>query len=230
MTRDRIATLLFEDVPQDPSLADPLPASPLPLFGRWLEEAKAGRVQPNPDAFCLATVDPDGRPSARMLLCRGYLPDPGCIVFYTNRRSRKGAAMAPGSYATAVFHWDALARQVRLEGPVLFSPEDESDAYFAGRPRPGQLSAWASEQSAPIASRVDLLARLHEVEQRFGAEAGAPVPRPGHWGGYRLYIEAMELWVGSAGRAHDRGLWTRTLRRDGELYRGGEWAVTRLQP
>lgn len=230
MSCDRINTMLFEDCPQDSSLTDPLPESPLPTFERWIEEAERGPAQPNPQSICVATVDPDGRASARMVLCRGFAADPGYIVFYTNRASRKGDALRAGTYAAVVFHWDTLARQVRIEGPVLPSPDAESDAYFAQRPRAGQISAWASDQSMPIDSRVALMEKLRAAEDRFDARAGSPVPRPPHWGGYRIYIEAMELWVGSAGRAHDRGLWTRRLSRDESGYRGGPWQVVRLQP
>lgn len=230
MSEHRSAVSSFEDLPTDPSLADPLPDSPLPLLERWLAEAETRQVQPNPQAITLATVDPDGRPSARMLLCRGFAADPGYLVFYTNRASRKADALRPGAYVAVVFHWDALARQVRIEGPAVPSPDAESDAYFATRPRPAQISAWASEQSAPIASRAALLERLRDAECRFGASGPVPVPRPPFWGGYRVYFEAVELWVGSAGRAHDRGLWTRTLRRTDDGYRGGPWTVQRLQP
>jgi pyridoxamine 5'-phosphate oxidase len=223
------ASALFEDLPKDASLADPLPATPWPTFERWLREAETAAMQINPTAITVATVDVDGRPTARMVLCRGQREDPGYIVFYTNRNSRKAWGLCPGAYAAVVFHWDALSRQVRIEGPVLPSPDDESDAYFAGRPRSGQISAWASDQSAPIAARAELLARLAAAERRFGA-SGEPVPRPPYWGGYRVYVESMELWVGSAGRAHDRGYWTRRLARTEGGYRGGPWRVERLQP
>ncbi|MGE0385856.1 MAG: pyridoxamine 5'-phosphate oxidase [Gammaproteobacteria bacterium] len=220
---------LFEDLPTDPSLADPLPPEPFGLFSRWLAEAEAAAQQPNPTVITVATVDPDGRPSARQVLCRGFDPQAGTIVFYTNRDSRKGDALRPGAYAAVVFHWDAVARQVRIEGPVLPSPDAESDAYFAQRPRPAQISAWASAQSAPIASRAALLEKLAQCEQRFGVD-GAPVPRPPNWGGYRVYVESIELWVGSLGRAHDRALWRRRLSREADGYRGGDWQVARLQP
>ncbi len=228
---DRLRTMLFEDFPADTSLADPLPAEPFALLGHWLTEAQQQQVQPNPDAITLATVDPDGRPTARMLLCRGFEPDPGYVVFYTNRRSRKGLALRPHGYAAIVFHWDTLGRQVRLEGPVVHAPDEESDAYFAQRPRASQLSAWASDQSETIGSRLELLDKLRAVEDRYGHDGPAPVPRPPHWGGYRLYIESVELWVGSLGRAHDRGEWSRTLAKGADgFYTGGPWRVRRLQP
>jgi len=218
----------FEELPTDPSLADPMPPSPLPLLERWLAEARARRVQRNPTAMVLATADADGTPSARVVLCRGFDPERGFLVFYSNRESAKGADLSARPRAAAVFHWDALERQARVAGPVGLSPDAESDAYFAGRPRLSQLAAWASEQSRSVASRRELLELLDRSARRF---EGEPVPRPPFWGGYRLHAERVELWVGSRGRAHDRGLWTRELRDDGAGgLRGGPWSVRRLQP
>lgn len=230
--------MTFQEVPSDPSLADPLPASPFETLERWLDEARAGAVQRNPAAMTVATVSPDGRPSLRVVLCRGFEPDPGYVVFYTSYASRKGRELAGRPYAAATFHWDALQRQARLEGPVVRSPEAESDAYFAGRPRPAQISAWASAQSEPIASREALLEKLRAVEERFGG-AGPdrlptsglpPLPRPPDWGGYRLHAQRIELWVGSEGRAHDRARWERALVPEGDGFRGSAWTVSRLQP
>jgi len=220
----------FEEVPKDPSLADPLPEEPLALLGRWLDEARSGGVQRNPGAMALATTDSDGRPSLRTVLCRGFDAEAGFVVFYTNRRSQKGRELAAQPRAAAQLHWDSLQRQARLEGPVAPSPDEESDAYFASRPRLAQIAAWASDQSEPVASRQALLGRLGETGERFGGDAGPPIPRPSHWGGYRLFFERVELWVGSEGRAHDRGRWERALRPDGRGFAGGPWSVTRLQP
>lgn len=220
----------FEDTPADPSLADPLPGEPMALFARWLAEAERDHVQPNPQALTVASVGADGRPSARVVLCRGFDAEAGFVVFYSNRNSRKGAELAPHAPVAAVMHWDTLARQVRLEGRVVLSPEAESDAYFARRPRLAQISAWASEQSQPIASRAALLTRHAEFDQRWGISGDSPIARPPHWGGYRIWIERLELWVGSAGRCHDRGQWTRVLTPEGDGYRGGDWQVRRLQP
>ena len=225
--------MAFEEIPSDPSLADPLPDEPLALLGRWLEEARNGRVQPNPTAMALATAGEDGRPSLRSVLCRGFDAEAGFLVFYTNRRSRKGRELAARPRAAAHFHWDTLERQVRLEGPVGLSPDAESDAYFASRPRPAQIAAWSSEQSEPVESRAALLEQIAVSEARFGGFGGegeAPVPRPPHWGGYRLYPERIELWVGSKGRAHDRALWERKLEARGDGWAGGPWSVKRLQP
>lgn len=220
---------MFEDLPTDPSLADPLPASPLPLLARWLDEAVTARPTRNPLALSLATVGLDGRPRLRVVLCRGFEPDPGHVVFYTNRDSDKGRELAAHPFAAATFHWDGMQRQVRIEGPVVVSPEAESDAYFASRPRPSQIAAWASAQSRPIASRQALLDRLDAETGRHGGPSGPAVPRPPHWGGYRLCFERIEFWVGSEGRAHDRARYVRHLARDGRVV-DPAWTVERLQP
>jgi pyridoxamine 5'-phosphate oxidase len=218
----------FEDLPKDPSLADPLPASPLELMGRWIAEAREAKFRRNPTAMTFATIGVDGRPSARMVLCRGYDEREGFVVFYTDRRSGKGLELEANPYGAAIFHWDTLQRQIRLEGPVVLSPEHESDAYFGSRPRLSQIAAWASQQSQPLESRQALLNKLAVEEERF--DNVSEIPRPPYWGGYRLYIEKAELWVGSEGRAHDRGLWTRRLTAAGEGFTGGKWSVGRLQP
>jgi pyridoxamine 5'-phosphate oxidase len=214
-----VTELRFDDLPADPSLADPLPGSPFVILARWLDEARNARATPNPDAIALATAGADGRPSLRMVLCRGFDAEDGSIVWYTNRRSRKGRDLAARPFASATFFWDAPQRQARLEGLVELATDAESDAYFASRPRNAQISAWASDQSEPIASREALLAKLRETEARLAHLD--PVPRPPHWGGYRLRADRVELWVGSAGRAHDRVRFERTP---------SGWNATRLQP
>jgi len=221
----------FEALPRDPSLADPLPDSPWALLARWLDEAREGSGMRNPDAMTVATVDADGAPRARVVLCRGFDAERGELTFYTNRRSAKGRELAAHPAATAVFHWDALSRQARIGGPVRWASDAVSDAYFAGRPRVSQIAAWASEQSEPLASREALLAQLAETAARFGGlEAGDPVPRPPHWGGYVLVAERVELWVGSEGRAHDRAEWRRELPDPAAPVLPTRWRVARLQP
>jgi pyridoxamine 5'-phosphate oxidase len=229
----------------DQSLPDPLPADPLAIFKAWFDEAATKRVQPNPNAMSLATIDPDGTPSVRMVLCKEIDLRRGFLVFYTNYRGRKGRALAANPRAAVAFHWDALDRQVRIEGPVTQSPAGESDAYFAGRPLISRLAAWASDQSEPIVSRAALRARLRSVEERFGVRAPDPmhpdersataVPRPAHWGGMRLWAARVELWVGGTGRLHDRAGWNRALEpsmEDGApgFVAKGIWKGTRLQP
>lgn len=218
----------FEELPRDPSLADPLPSSPLDLIERWLDEATRQNISRNPTAMTVATVDDQGLPSARMVICRGYDARQGFVVFYTDRRSRKGRELSARPRGAAVFHWDPLQRQIRLEGPVVQSPEEESDRYFQSRARLSQIAAWASHQSEPLESRGALLSCLAAQEKRF--EKSPEIPRPPYWGGYRLFIKSAELWVGSEGRAHDRALWTRELTPVTGGYVGGGWSVTRLQP
>jgi pyridoxamine 5'-phosphate oxidase len=212
---------------RDTSLTDPLDPDPAPLLQRWLDEAIQGRVQINPTAMSLATVDPDGHASLRMVICRGFDFERGVFTFYTDRNSPKGAALRAHPFAAAMFHWDAVGRQVRLEGPIGLAPDAESDAYFGSRPREAQIAAWSSDQSEPIESRAAIVERLERNAERFG---DAEIPRPPHWGGYRLWAERVELWVGQPGRVHDRALWTRELTRNGDEWTGAEWRVVRLQP
>jgi pyridoxamine 5'-phosphate oxidase len=219
---------------QNDFLPEPLDHEPWRLFREWFETARTGNVQPNPDAMVVATVSADGNPSARVVLCRGFVPDPGYIVFYTNYQSRKGQELAAKPRAAAVIHWDTLHRQVRIEGPVVKSPDAESDAYFAQRPLVNRLSAWASQQSQPLASRQALVDAVVSVAQRFGIDPNATsgvVPRPPHWGGYRLWPDRIELWVEGPNRTHDRAVWTRTLQQqDSFAFAGSTWSATRLNP
>ena len=207
----------------------PLPPNPLVVTLDWLAEAQASRLQPNPNAMTLATSTPDGRPSARVVLCKDIMPQPGYVTFYTNYHSRKGEELAANPRAAVVFHWDALGRQVRIEGPVSRVPAADSDAYFASRGRESRVGAWTSAQSRPLDSRATLLTQLAQQTQRFAAETH--VPRPPHWGGLRLWAEAVELWVDGEARIHDRARWTRELRADGaDGFTPGPWSVTRLYP
>lgn len=227
------------------ALTDPLPADPMVVFKAWFDLAHARKVQPNPNAFTLASVDKQGRPSARIVLCKGIDLASGHIVFYTNYKGRKGRELSAHPYGAAVFHWDVLDKQVRIEGPVVASPAAESDAYFASRPWLSRIGAWVSEQSEPIASRAALEAKLDATMRRFGLDPANPppkdarleIPRPAHWGGFRLHAERVELWCAGAGRLHDRGAWTRTLRPGGggggdrpAFVAAGGWTVMRLQP
>ncbi len=189
---------------------------PLHEFGRWFEQASQTNL-PNPNAMTLALVDPDGRPSARIVLLKG-INEHGA-VFFTNRAGRKGVAIEANPRAALLFHWDMLDRQVRIEGEVTALPDAESDAYFATRPRASQIGAWASRQSEPVASRVELDAAVTEVEARF---ADQDVPRPPYWGGYRVSLESIEFWQGHRHRLHDRVVYTRDA--------NGKWSVQRLFP
>jgi pyridoxamine 5'-phosphate oxidase len=222
-------------------LPDPLPAEPLVTVKEWLTEAFAARSQPNPNAMVLATSSADGRPAARVVLAKDIVPSPGFVVFYTNYQSAKGMQLRANPRAAAVIHWDAMHRQVRIEGPVTLAPEADSDRYFASRTWTKRIAAWASAQSQPLASRAVLLESVADTARRFGTPLpGAPgadesrdhaVPRPPHWGGYRLWAEAVELWVEGDARVHDRARWVRALTADGHgAFTAGAWTVTRLQP
>jgi len=204
-----------------------LPDDPMPLFEEWFELARREGLQPNPDSMALATTTPDGRPSVRIVLCKKVVVDPGYVVFFTNYDSRKGRELAGNPRAAVVLHWDALSRQVRLEGPVLRSPDGESDEYFASRALDSRIGAWASRQSEPLASRTTLLKQVAAAAARFGAH----VPRPPHWGGYRLWPDSVELWIEGPFRVHDRARWTRSLEPgDAHALRPGAWSATRLYP
>lgn len=193
------------------------PAEPLATCQAWFQEAETMGFA-NPNAMTLATVDAQGRPHARIVLLRGF--DARGAVFFTNRQSDKGSQLAANAHAALLFHWDRepIGRQIRIEGAVTFASDAESDAYWNGRPRESQLNAWASQQSRPVESRAALQRAQAELEKKF---AGAPIPRPAHWGGYRVSLERIELWQGDKYRLHDRIVYTRS---------GGGWSIERLSP
>jgi pyridoxamine 5'-phosphate oxidase len=189
---------------------------PVTLFSRWLDEAVAAGVH-EPNAMALATATPDGRPSSRIVLLKGF--DARGLVFFTGYGSRKGRELAANPRAAATMLWHPLQRQVRVEGRVAQVSAAESDAYFASRPRSSQIGAVASPQSQPIDGRAVLEQRVEQAEHQF---AGRDVERPDTWGGYRVAIESIEFWQGRVGRLHDRLRFTRTA--------GGDWARERLAP
>lgn len=176
---------------------------PFVLFASWFEEARAGEVN-DPDAMALATADTRGRPSVRMVLLKGHGPDG--FTFYTNADSRKGAELAAHPHAALLFHWKSLRRQVRIEGPVTEVGGAEADAYFASRSRDSQIGAHASLQSRPLDSRETFEARVANAAEQF---AGRPVPRPGHWHGFRVVPRRIEFWSDGEHRLHHRRLFVR---------------------
>ena len=195
------------------SEADP---DPLKQFDAWFDEAVKANL-PQPDAMALATVGADGRPAVRMVLLKGF--GPRGFVFYTNYESRKGRELAENPRVAACLWWEQLDRQVRIAGSVEKMPPEESDAYFQTRPRDSQLAAWTSRQSEAIDNRAVLELRLHELEAQYRDK---PVPRPPHWGGYRITPTTIEFWQGRQQRLHDRLRYRR-----GE---DGKWVLERLAP
>ncbi len=200
-----------------------LAADPVELFAEWFELARE-RV-PLAEAVCLATVDAAGDPDARMVLLKGF--DERGFRFFTNEESAKGSQLAGHPRATLVFFWRELDRQVRLRGAVERASPEDADEYFAGRPRESMIGAWASPQSRPLADRGELERLVAEVEERFGADG--EVPRPGHWGGYRVVPESVEFWQGQVGRLHDRFRYLREADGGDGGERGG-WRSERLAP
>ena len=192
-----------------------LRGDPIELFAAWFDRALA--EVPMAESVCLATVDGDGAPDARMVLLKGF--DERGFRFFTNEQSVKGEQLAGHPAAALVLYWRELDRQVRIRGPVERLDPDESDDYFASRPRESRIGAWASPQSRPLVDRDELERRVADIEARY---AGADVPRPPHWGGFRVVPTEIEFWQGQVGRLHDRFRYER-----GE---DGGWTWTRLAP
>ncbi len=208
----------------------------------WIKEAIAGQVQRNPASMTLVTVDDASSPSARVVLCKEFVPDPGYLVIHTNYNSRKVKELEQCANVAAVFHWDALGRQIRIEGQAVRSPETESDAYFKTRHWGSQLGAWGSDQSAELESREALLQQLRKRAADLGLSVSddlqsltsskqPTIGRPAHWGGIRIWASAIELWIEGKDRIHDRGAWIRDLSRASEYeFNVTPWVGRRLQP
>ncbi len=173
-------------------------------------------VVPEPSAMVLATVSAEGRPSARVVLLKGF--DDRGFVFFTNLESRKGRELQANSFAALCFHWPPLEQQVRIEGRVVSVTDAEADAYFASRPRGAQIGAWASRQSQVLTTREELEARVRSFEAKF---AGGDVPRPPFWSGFRVIPERMEFWQSRASRLHDRTVY---------VPQNGAWIMEKLYP
>ncbi len=190
--------------------------NPFRQFDAWFAQAVDAQL-PEPNTMTLATVDSRGRPSARIVLIK--VVDERGFVFFTNYESRKGHELAQNPFASLLFYWIELERQVRIEGTVVKTSEAESDQYFHSRPLGSRIGAWASEQSQVIESRAVLETREKEISAQYG---DLP-PRPPHWGGYRLVPDAIEFWQGRPSRLHDRLLYTRSAD-------SSDWQIARLSP
>jgi len=200
-------------------LPRPAPADPLPLAERWLADA-AARIDRNPWAMALATASAAGQPSVRYVLLKSLSVTEGFVVFYTNYGSRKAAELDATGRAAGALYWPDAGRQLRFEGRIERSPDAESDAYFASRPRLSQLNAWASSQSRPIESPDLMQHKLSDQERAFtGADK---LPRPPGWGGYRLLLTAIEFWLEGADSFPDRLRYERSADR--------HWSSHWLQP
>lgn len=193
------------------------PLRPIDLFQEWLEAAVAADIV-EPNGMAVATATPDGYPSVRIVLLKRY--DEKGFIFFTNYLSRKGQEIAANPHAAATFWWTALERQVRIEGKIEKLAAAESDAYFQSRPRGSRLGAWASPQSDVISDREKLEEKLATLHQQYSEET--PIPRPDHWGGYRLKPRVIEFWQGRPNRLHDRLQF--------RLTENGEWQRSRLAP
>lgn len=193
---------------------DSIRKDPFEQFGLWMDDAlKGGFLEPT--ALVLSTVSPEGRPSSRVLLLKGF--DARGFVFYSNYDSRKGMELKQNPFACMVIFWDRFDRQVRIEGKIEQIEPEQSDEYFASRPYTSRLGAWASKQSRPLKSRFTLIKDVAKLMVKYPVN----VPRPPHWGGYRLVPDAFEFWQGRESRLHDRFRFT---------LAGNKWEIERLSP
>ncbi len=216
MTMDRTIADLRKDYTLQGLSETEVNPNPFIQFKQWFDQALSAQL-PEPNAMTIATTTPDGSPSARMVLLKDF--DERGFVFFTNYNSRKGQELAENPQAALVFWWAELERQVRIVGRVEKTSEAESDQYFYSRPANSRLGAWASDQSAVIASREVLEQQMQELQSKYENQE---IPRPPHWGGLRVIPTEIEFWQGRSSRLHDRLLYTR--------LDDNSWKIQRLSP
>ncbi|MBT5136559.1 MAG: pyridoxamine 5'-phosphate oxidase [Phycisphaerae bacterium] len=192
------------------------PTTPIDSMQEWFDEANMLRPTPNPLAMAVSTVDTKGAPSSRMVLLKGF--DACGAVFYTNYNSDKASDIQENDQVSLLFHWDDMQRQIRIQGCATKVSQEDSDEYFSTRAKLSQAGAWASEQSQPLKNRTLLMAKVAALTTKW---VGRQIPRPEHWGGYRVSLDTVELWQGHDGRLHDRIRYACT---------DGKWSWDRLQP
>ena len=221
------------------SFSSQIPKDPLPIVHAWMKEAENKKTQPHPNAITIASADVSGKPSARVLLIKDLSLKEGYIVFHTHYGSRKSLEFIDNPWAAGVIHWDHLGRQIRFEGLITKSPDDESNAYFATRDWRSQLNAWTSEQSQPISDYKQLLDRANRQAKKMnlpkidstGPDKDFSVQRPPFWGGFRMWFCSIEFWIARSARFHERIQYKRSLKKDddgGPVT--GPWHHQRLQP
>ena len=218
-------------------LSQSMTQNPLLLLQSWLNEAMELDLQPNPHTMAIATSNSQGLPNVRMVLCKEINTEEGYVVFYTNYNSVKSMEIKENPKCSALFHWDKLGYQIRIRGEILQSPNEENDAYFATRSLGSQVGAWASDQSNPVENRQALDDQFQQILDRFNLTNESitrneqKIPRPPHWGGYRLWIEEVEFWLNRKDRLHDRLHFKRSLTISSKgIETGDNWTVKRLQP
>jgi len=218
-------------------LSQSMTQNPLLLLQSWFNEAIELDLQPNPDSMAIATSNSQGLPNVRMVLCKEINTEEGYVIFYTNYNSVKSMEIKENPKCSALFHWDKLGYQIRIRGEILQSPDEENDAYFASRHLGSQVGAWASNQSDPVVDRQALDDQFRKILDRFNLTNESitrneqKIPRPPHWGGYRLWIEEIEFWLNQKDRLHDRLHFRRALTISSEgIETEKNWTVKRLQP